>query len=100
MSQVPSTHPTPEELHALSLGQLVEPELDRVSAHLNGCPECCRYIDQLTAVDPLLARLQRSTARRDETLVSPAQRRSAVRACAGGKRTAHPRAAEIREPSL
>ena len=85
MSQVPSTHPTPEELRALSLGQLVEAELARVSAHLNGCPECCRYIDQLTAVDPLLARLQRSTARRDETLVSPAQRRSAVRAFRRGQ---------------
>ncbi len=80
MSEVPSNHLTSEELRALSLGQLADEDLARVSAHLNGCPECCRYIDQLTAVDPLLARLQQSAARRDETLVGPAQRHSAVRA--------------------
>jgi anti-sigma factor ChrR (cupin superfamily) len=43
------THPTPEELRALSLGQLAEAELDRVCAHLDACPECCRRIDRLAA---------------------------------------------------
>ncbi len=83
----PLTHPTAEELRALSLGRLAEAELARVSAHLGDCEECCRRIDQLAAVDPLLARLQRSAARQEETLVSPAQRRSAVRALRRGQAT-------------
>ena len=62
-----------------------EAELARVSAHLGDCPECCRRIDQLAADDPLLARLQQSAASREETLVSPAQRRSAVRALRRGQ---------------
>ena len=85
MSEAPSTHPTADELRALSLGQLAEAELARVSAHLGDCPECCRRIDQLAAADPLLARLQQSAARREEALVSPAQRRSAVRALRRGQ---------------
>ena len=80
MPEAPSTHPTTEELRALSLGRLAEADLARVSAHLGDCPECCRRIDQLAAADPLLARLQQSAAGREETLVSRAQRRSAVRA--------------------
>src|SRR5262245_47938713 len=80
MPEAPLNHPTAEELRALSLGQLAEAELTRVSAHLGDCPECCRLIDGLATVDLLLARLQQSAARRQEGLVSPAQRRSAVRA--------------------
>jgi WD40 repeat protein/tRNA A-37 threonylcarbamoyl transferase component Bud32 len=80
MSQAPLTHPTADELRALSLGQLGEAELARVSAHLGDCPECCRRIDELAAADLLLARLQQSAARREEALVSPDRRRSAVRA--------------------
>jgi WD40 repeat protein/serine/threonine protein kinase len=80
MSDAPSTHPTADELCALSLGRLGEAELARVSAHLGDCPECCRRIDELAAADPLLARLQQAAASRDEALVSPARRRSAVRA--------------------
>jgi WD40 repeat protein/tRNA A-37 threonylcarbamoyl transferase component Bud32 len=80
MSEAPVAHPTAEELRALSLGQLSEADLTRVSTHLGDCPECCRRIDQLTVVDPLLARLQKSTTGPDETLVGPAQRGSAVRA--------------------
>jgi WD40 repeat protein len=85
MSGAPLTHPTAEELRALSLGQLSEADLVRVSTHLSDCPECCRRIDQLTVVDPLLARLQESTAGPDDTLVGPAQRRSAVRALRRGQ---------------
>jgi len=85
MSEAPLNHPTAEELRALSLGRLGEAELARVSAHLGACPECCRRIDQLAAADPLLARLQQSAARRGEALVSPAQRRSAVRALRRGQ---------------
>jgi eukaryotic-like serine/threonine-protein kinase len=80
MSEALSTHPTADELRALSLGQLGEAELARVSAHLGDCPACCRRIDELAAADPLLARLQQTAGRRDEALVSPARRRSAVRA--------------------
>jgi WD40 repeat protein/serine/threonine protein kinase len=80
MSDDRSTHPTSGELRALSLGQLAEAELDRVSGHLAVCTECCSRIDELAAADPLLARLQQSDARRDDALVSPDQRRSAVRA--------------------
>jgi WD40 repeat protein/tRNA A-37 threonylcarbamoyl transferase component Bud32 len=80
MPEDPIVHPTAEELRALSLGQLGEADLARVSTHLGDCPECCRRIDQLTVVDPLLDRLQKNTARPDDTLVGPAQRRSAVRA--------------------
>jgi hypothetical protein len=85
MSEVPLNHPTPEELRALSLGQLSEAELARVSAHLGECPECCRRIDQLANDDPLLARLQQSAASREEMLVTPAQRRSAIRALREGQ---------------
>jgi eukaryotic-like serine/threonine-protein kinase len=87
MSEDPPTHPTAEELRALSVGRLAVAELARVSAHLGDCPECCRRIDQLAAVDPLLARLQRSAANQEETLVSLAQRRSAVRALRRGQAT-------------
>ena len=80
MIQPPSDHPGDEALRALSLGRLTEVELAPVSAHLGECPACCRRIDQLATDDRLLARLQQSAASREEVLVSPAQRRSAVRA--------------------
>jgi hypothetical protein len=85
MAEAPLTHPSAEELRALSLGQLAEPELAYVFAHLADCTQCCRLLDQMAAADPLLARLQQCAARRDETLVSPAQRRSAVRALRRGR---------------
>jgi anti-sigma factor RsiW len=96
MSEALLNHPTDEELRALSLGQLTEAELARVSAHLGDCPACCRHIDQLAAADPLLSRLQQSAASREETLVTPTQRRSAVRAlrqgqeASGAARERHP----------
>ena len=52
-SEDPLNHPTAEELRALSLGQLADAELARVSAHLGECPECCRRIDLLASDDPL-----------------------------------------------
>src|SRR5262249_18480598 len=69
-----------DELRALSLGQLGEADLARVSVHLGECPGCCRLIDQLAATDPLLSRLRQRASRREEPLVTQAQRRSAVRA--------------------
>src|SRR5207244_8005045 len=80
MSDGPLNHPSAAELRALSLGQLTEADLARLSVHLRDCPECCRRIDQLATGDPLLARLQQTAARQEEMLVTPAQRRSAVRA--------------------
>jgi WD40 repeat protein/serine/threonine protein kinase len=80
MTEAPLNHPGDEALRALSLGQLTEAELAHVSAHLAECPDCCRRIDQLADDDPLLALVQQSDASREKALVSPAQRRSAVRA--------------------
>ncbi len=80
MGEAPLNHPTDTELHALSLGQLPETELARVLAHLADCPSCCGRLDQPAAADPLLSRLQQRAAHRQESLVTRAQRRSAVRA--------------------
>jgi WD40 repeat protein len=80
MTEAPFNHPADEALRALSLGQLTETELSHVSAHLGDCPACCLRIDQLATDDDLLARLQQDADNREETLVSPAQRRAAVRA--------------------
>src|SRR5262245_15911030 len=80
MTEAPLNHPSDESLRALSLGQLTEAELARVSAHLSECPACCRRIDELATDDHLLARLQEGATSREETLASPAQRRPAVRA--------------------
>jgi WD40 repeat protein len=85
MSEAPPAHPTDEELQSLSLGRLSESELARVSAHLGDCPECCRRIDRMAAVDPLLLRLRQSDAHRGAPLVDPAQRRPAVRALRRGR---------------
>jgi WD40 repeat protein len=96
MSEAPLNHPTADELRALSLGQLTESDLARVSAHLGECPECCRRLDQQADDDPLLARLQQSAIRRKEILVTPAQRRSAVRALREGRESKA--AAQSRDP--
>jgi WD40 repeat protein/serine/threonine protein kinase len=80
MGEAPLNHPADNELHALSLGQLPEAELARVLAHLGSCNSCCGRLDHLATTDPLLSRLQQRAANREESLVTPAQRRSAVRA--------------------
>jgi serine/threonine protein kinase len=80
MPENPSDHLTVEELRALSLGQLTETDLVRVSGHLGECSACCRRIEQLATEDSLLSRLRQNATRRGERLVSPAQRRLAVRA--------------------
>ena len=55
MNECSSNHPGDESLRALSLGQLAEPELTQVAAHLGYCPACCRRIDELATDDRLLA---------------------------------------------
>jgi eukaryotic-like serine/threonine-protein kinase len=87
MSEDPSKHLTTDELRALSLGRLTDAELAHLSAHLGDCAECCRRIDQLAATDPLVARLQQGAAEGEVTLVSSAQRRSAVGALSRGHST-------------
>jgi WD40 repeat protein/tRNA A-37 threonylcarbamoyl transferase component Bud32 len=85
MSEASLNHPTDAELSALSTGELLGEKMARVSAHLAGCPECCRRIDELASDDPLLGRLKQSAARTEEGLVPPGQRRSAVRALRRGQ---------------
>src|SRR5262249_2555754 len=80
MVEATLNHPSDDELRALSVGQLPEAELSRVLDHLGDCPSCCGRLDQLAASDPLLSRLQERAAHRKESLVTPGQRRSAVRA--------------------
>ena len=65
MSEAPLNHPTAEELRALSLGQLADAELARVSAHLDDCPACCR-------------RIARTAVRRSAGLTSPSRRRASL----------------------
>ncbi len=96
MSESLPTHPTDEELRALSLGRLEESELARVCSHLVDCPDCCRRIDLLAAADPLLERLQHSAAHPDEELVSPAHLRSAVRALRRGQSAPYARRSDNR----
>jgi anti-sigma factor RsiW len=95
MTEAPLNHPSDEVLRALSLGQLAEAELAHVSAHLGDCPACCRRIDQLVTDDRLLARLQQNAASRTEVLVTPAQRRSAVRAL---RQSSEARSASLHPP--
>jgi WD40 repeat protein/tRNA A-37 threonylcarbamoyl transferase component Bud32 len=80
MTEAPLNHPGDEALRALSLGQLTEGEVAYVCSHLSDCADCCRRIDQLATDDRLLAQLQQRSASREEVLIRPAQRRSAVRA--------------------
>src|SRR5262245_26003443 len=80
MNETQLNHPNDDTLRALSMGQLTEIALADVSAHLGNCPACCSRIDQLATIDPLIARLRQNAASREKLMVSPAQRRSAVRA--------------------
>src|SRR4051794_38687546 len=80
MADTPPNHPDDNALRALSLGMLAEGDLTRVSVHLSDCPACCRRIDDLVIDDRLAARLRNRAGSTDKVLVSPAQRRSAVRA--------------------
>jgi WD40 repeat protein/tetratricopeptide (TPR) repeat protein len=80
MTEAPLDHPHDDALRALSLGQLVEAEVARVSAHLAVCPACCLRIDQLATDDRLLTRLQQSATSTEIPLVTPAQFRTAARA--------------------
>jgi eukaryotic-like serine/threonine-protein kinase len=80
MSECLPAHPTDEELRALSLGRLEDSELARVTSHLVDCPDCCHRIDLLAVSDPLVERLQQSASHPEAALVSPVNRRSAVRA--------------------
>ena len=84
------SHPTDDDLRALSLGELAEAELTGVCAHLAGCPACCQRVDELGSDDPLLARLRQNAAPREDALVKPAQRRSALWALRQGQEAKAP----------
>src|SRR6516225_5319530 len=77
MSEDALSHPTAEELRALSLGQLADAEMGRLSDHLRQCAECCQRLDQLATDDPFLSRLQ-AAASEDESLITLPQLLSAV----------------------
>ena len=99
MSETPFNHPTAEELRALSLGQLGEAELARVSAHLARLSRVLPPHRSTGRRRPSAGAAPASAARRDETLVSPAQRRSAVRALRRGQAARAGAGTTIREPS-
>ncbi len=80
MTETTWDHPGDDALRELSLGQLTAAELAHISTHLGDCPACCLRLDQLTTDDHLLGRLRQIAASREEVLVSPLQRRRAVRA--------------------
>jgi eukaryotic-like serine/threonine-protein kinase len=79
MSEDALNHPSAEELRALSLGQLADAEMMRLSDHLRQCTPCCQRLDQLATDDPFLSRLQ-AAASEDGSLISLPQLHSAVRA--------------------
>jgi WD40 repeat protein len=73
------SHPSPEQLRAFSLCQVDDAELERIAAHLNGCPTCRALLDDLFAHHALLAQVRAAAQpargiREDET-----QRRQAAR---------------------
>ena len=51
-------HETRERLSDLLDEALPAPELAEVRAHLDGCPECRRELDQLRATVTLLSRVE------------------------------------------
>jgi serine/threonine protein kinase/tetratricopeptide (TPR) repeat protein len=105
MTEAPLNHPGDDALRALSSGQLTEADAAQVCGHLGECPACCRRIDQLATDDRLLARLQQTAASPEAAIVTPAQRRAAVRALresdepASATRTREPEAAPVNLPA-
>ena len=95
MTEAPLNHPSDEELRALSLGQLAEAELARVSAHLGDCPGVLPPHRSAGHRRSPAGAAPASAASRDEGLVGPAQRRSAVRAL----RQSHEARSATREPN-
>jgi serine/threonine-protein kinase len=56
MSQVPSPHPSPEELAAFAVGRLPPETLGAIAAHVAGCDTCCqalRAVPDTRLLDPL-----------------------------------------------
>jgi hypothetical protein len=44
MYELSPAHPSAEELHAFSQGQVGEDDLARIAAHLDDCPTCRRGV--------------------------------------------------------
>jgi predicted Ser/Thr protein kinase len=56
---VATGHATPEELRLFLLGNLPEPELEQLAAHLETCPRCQETLPSQLPDDPLVAELHR-----------------------------------------
>src|SRR5262245_37119634 len=54
----PSGHPSPRELRDFNCGRLDEPTALALSEHLEGSPDCCQALADLTAQDPFVAWLR------------------------------------------
>ena len=78
-------HPTDDELHAFSLGEVSEAELERVAAHVNSCAHCCETINQLAGRDALLIQLRDAVAAENSGREEDSDRESAVRALRRGQ---------------
>jgi WD40 repeat protein/serine/threonine protein kinase len=79
MSEDALSHPSAEELRALSLGRLADAEMARLSDHLRQCTGCCQRLDRVATDDLFLSRLQ-AAASEDGSLIGLPQVHSAVRA--------------------
>ena len=77
-------HPTDDELHAFSLGEVDAAELERVAAHVNECAHCCETINHLVGRDALLVQL-RSAVAPENSRREDSDRESAVRALRRGQ---------------
>jgi hypothetical protein len=62
-------HPHPDELLLLASGELAEPRMGDVAAHVGTCPPCR---DALTRLDESLTALGGASPRRSRLLTSPA----------------------------
>lgn len=78
------THPTPEELNAFSLGQLIPEDAKAVEDHIGECQPCCETLLSLSSDDTFVALLQEANqSPSDETLDQLAEQ--AVSATAAGQ---------------
>jgi serine/threonine protein kinase len=57
-AQVSQGHPRPDELRRFLLGDLPEPDLDRVALHLEECPLCVKALPEVAPLDSLVAALR------------------------------------------
>ena len=71
MPEPVSAHPTPEQLHAFSLGMVARADLVWLSAHLDACESCCDTLKRLAARETIVNRLQSPVAHDDPSSATP-----------------------------